>query len=37
MIMPLLQGLKITLSHLFKKPITLQYPEEKPVVLPNFR
>jgi NADH-quinone oxidoreductase subunit I len=37
MIMPLLQGLKITLTHLFKKPITLQYPEERPVVLDNFR
>ena len=37
MIMPLLQGLKITLTHLFKKPITLQYPDEKPVVLPNYR
>ena len=37
MIMPLLQGLKITLSHLFKKPITLQYPDERPDVAPNFR
>ena len=37
MIMPLLQGLKITLSHLFKKPITLQYPEEKPAIASNFR
>lgn len=37
MIVPLLKGLKITLSHLFKKPITLQYPDEKPVVSPNFR
>ncbi|BDV44750.1 NADH-quinone oxidoreductase subunit I 1 [Geotalea uraniireducens] len=37
MIVPLLKGLKITLTHLFKKPITLQYPDEKPVVSPNFR
>ena len=37
MIMPLLNGLKITLSHLFKKPITLQYPEERPEIRPNFR
>ena len=37
MIIPLLQGLKITLSHMFKKPITLQYPKERPVVAPGFR
>jgi NADH-quinone oxidoreductase subunit I len=37
MILPLLQGLKITLSHLFKKAITLQYPTERPVLSPNFR
>jgi NADH-quinone oxidoreductase subunit I len=37
MILPLLQGLKITLSHMFKKPITLQYPKERPVVAPGFR
>lgn len=37
MIVPLLKGLKITLSHLFQKPITLQYPDEKPQVSPNFR
>ncbi len=37
MILPLLQGLKITLSHLFKKPVTLQYPDERPVVAPNYR
>jgi NADH-quinone oxidoreductase subunit I len=35
--MPLLQGLKITFSHLFKKPITLQYPDERPEIKPNFR
>lgn len=37
MIVPLIKGLQITLKHLFKKPITLMYPEEKPVVAPNFR
>src|SRR5512141_3513862 len=37
MIAPLINGLMITLKHLFKKPITLQYPEEKPEVAPNFR
>src|SRR5512136_795017 len=37
MIRPLLQGLKITLMHMFKKPVTLQYPDERPVVAPNFR
>ncbi|MCL2761553.1 MAG: NADH-quinone oxidoreductase subunit NuoI [Desulfuromonadales bacterium] len=34
---PLLQGLKITFAHMFKKPITLMYPEERPKVAPNFR
>ena len=37
MIIPLLQGLKITFSHLFKKPITLQYPKERPTIPPGFR
>src|SRR5512138_1988208 len=37
MIVPLIKGPQITLKHLFKKPITLMYPEEKPVVSPNFR
>jgi len=37
MILPLLQGLKITLAHMFKKPITLQYPKERPVVAQGFR
>lgn len=37
MIMPLLQGLKITFLHMFKKPVTLQYPKERPVVVPNYR
>ncbi len=37
MIMPLLQGLKITFLHLFKKPVTLMYPDEQPNVAPNYR
>lgn len=37
MIMPLLQGLKITLQHLFKKPVTLQYPEQKQPVSERYR
>ncbi|QSV46567.1 NADH-quinone oxidoreductase subunit NuoI [Geobacter benzoatilyticus] len=37
MIVPLLKGLKITLSHLFKKTITLRYPDERPVIASNFR
>jgi len=37
MIVPLIKGLQITLKHLFMKPITLMYPEEKPAVSPNFR
>ena len=37
MIMPLINGLKITLKHLFAKPVTLQYPDERPVVSRNFR
>jgi NADH-quinone oxidoreductase subunit I len=37
MILPLLQGLKITFSHLFKKAITLQYPKEMPTIPPGFR
>jgi NADH-quinone oxidoreductase subunit I len=37
MIMPLLQGLKITLSHMFSKPVTLQYPTERPKVEEGFR
>lgn len=35
--MPLLNGLKITFMHLFKKPVTLQYPDERPNVAPNYR
>jgi NADH-quinone oxidoreductase subunit I len=37
MIIPLLQGLRITLSHMFKRPITLQYPMERPAIAPGFR
>jgi NADH-quinone oxidoreductase subunit I len=37
MIMPLINGLKITFMHLFKKPVTLQYPDERPIVVPNYR
>ena len=37
MIMPLIKGLSITLKHMFMKPVTLQYPDERPNVAPNFR
>ena len=37
MIAPLIKGLQITFGHLFKKAVTLQYPEQKPNVAPNFR
>lgn len=37
MIAPLIKGLQITFSHLFKKAVTLQYPEQRPNVAPNFR
>ena len=37
MIMPLLKGLQITFSHMFKKPVTLQYPTERPAVAAGFR
>lgn len=37
MIMPLIKGLTITLKHMFMKPVTLQYPNERPDVAPNFR
>ena len=36
-ITPIINGLKITLSHMFKKPITLQYPDERPKIGENFR
>jgi len=37
MIMPLLKGLQITFSHMFKKPVTLQYPTERPTIPAGFR
>lgn len=37
MIMPLINGLKITLKHMFMKPVTLQYPDERPTPSPRFR
>ena len=37
MIMPLLKGLQITFSHMFKKPVTLQYPTERPEIKAGFR
>jgi NADH-quinone oxidoreductase subunit I len=37
MIIPLIKGLATTLRHVFSKPITLQYPEEKRPVYPRFR
>lgn len=37
MIAPLIKGLQITFAHLFKKAVTLQYPEQRPNVAPNFR
>ncbi len=36
-IRPLLIGFATTLRHLFKKPITLNYPEEKFPMFPRFR
>lgn len=33
----LLKGLKVTLRHLFKKKVTVQYPEEKTPKSPRFR
>ena len=34
---PIIKGLQITLSHLFKKPVTLQYPTERPKVAERYR
>jgi NADH-quinone oxidoreductase subunit I len=33
----LMRGLSITLSHFFKKPVTLQYPEQRMQMFPRFR
>jgi NADH-quinone oxidoreductase subunit I len=37
MILPLLQGLKLTLKYFFKPKVTLRYPEEKWEVAPRWR
>jgi NADH-quinone oxidoreductase subunit I len=37
MIIPLIKGLVTTIRHVFTKPVTLQYPEEKRQVYPRFR
>lgn len=37
MIVPLIKGLGVTLKHLFKKPITQKYPEERRQPFPRFR
>jgi hypothetical protein len=37
MISELMKGLSITLSHFFKKPVTLQYPDVKMQMYPRFR
>jgi NADH-quinone oxidoreductase subunit I len=31
------RGLALTFRHIFRKKVTLQYPEERPVLAPNFR
>ena len=33
----IVQGLALTLRHMFRKPVTQQYPDEKPVVAAGFR
>jgi len=37
MIIPLLKGLRLTLSRFFSRPITIQYPEEKRTPPPRWR
>jgi NADH-quinone oxidoreductase subunit I len=37
MLRELFGGLMITAKYLFKKPITLQYPEQKPIIPPRWR
>ena len=37
MISELMKGLSITLSHFFKKPVTLQYPDVRMEMYPRFR
>ena len=36
-LVPILQGMGVTLSHFFKKPVTIEYPEEKKPVAERFR
>lgn len=36
-VVPLFKGLMLTLRHLFKRKVVLQYPEEKKVLPPNYR
>jgi len=36
-IISLAEGLEVTLKHIFRKPITLQYPEERPDISLRFR
>jgi NADH-quinone oxidoreductase subunit I/NADH dehydrogenase (ubiquinone) Fe-S protein 8 len=33
----ILQGMGVTLKHMFKKPVTLKYPFEKPIIFDRFR
>ena len=37
MVAELMKGLSITLSHFFKKPVTLKYPDVKMPMYPRFR
>lgn len=37
MSMALLKGLALTMKHFFRRPVTLQYPEQKQLVPPRFR
>ena len=36
-LVPILQGMGVTLSHFFKKPVTIEYPEQKKAVAERFR
>ncbi|MGB9692938.1 MAG: NADH-quinone oxidoreductase subunit NuoI [Candidatus Sumerlaeaceae bacterium] len=37
MIRDLLTGLQITAKYIFRRPITIEYPEEKPIIPPRWR
>lgn len=37
MLVSFLKGLGVTLKYLFHRPVTIQYPEEKPVIPPRWR